>query len=103
MNSIGETGVSPVSGSQWTDRQMGPSGSIDSAGNPLFNSIVKPQVPNKMHGNSSNGSKPLGELDQSTMHNTSLQQPSHGLEAAGSIESTIHASMRPQQVVGLGI
>ena len=72
MNSIGETGVSPISATQWTDRQMGPSGSIDSTGNPQFNSIIKPQHAGKMHGNSSTGSKPMNELDQSTMHNTSL-------------------------------
>ena len=51
MNSIGDNGISPVSASQWTDRQMGPSGSIDSAGNPIYHSIIKPQGTGKMNSN----------------------------------------------------
>lgn len=94
----GEGGASHITGSQWTERPAGQAGSVglDGPTSSLIQSIMGPQgspADNeaKMHGKSGSPGKGQPDLDHSTMHNSSLLQPSHDLTGGGSVESTIMA------------
>jgi hypothetical protein len=76
---------------------------LDPTATALIQSILKPQHPPADKGAHPDGvagspNRALHELEQSTMHNTSLEQRSHELgtniTAGGSIESTVVNGLR---------
>ena len=72
---------------------------LDPTATALIQSILKPQHPPADKGAHPDGmagspNRALHELEQSTMHNTSLEQRSHELTAGGSIESTVINGLR---------
>ena len=95
----GEGGTGPNTSSHWTERPVGQPGAmgLDGPTSSLIQSIMAPQgspADNmaKMHGKpGASPGRTQPDIDHSTMHNSSLLQPSHDLTGGGSIESTIVA------------